>query len=253
MATPSENIISALLDLAIDNGKIYAKTKNMLYKEREVYLRRLAVSFTDFSGEVSDPTLQEVTDNGSTTTNSITANAFIKSGGTSSQFLKADGSVDNNVYLTATSFNYGAFYDNTDQIIMSAYEEKVVNINTTSYSNGVNLIANQLVFTTAGTYNIQVSLQITNRYNQDQLFYLWFVYNGTPIADSLSIISVPSTHGGVNGHYILSMNLFQQVNPLDNIEMRWTADDTRVGIETISPGFGTLPNAPSVIVTATQV
>lgn len=253
MATPSENIISALLDLAIDNGKIYAKTKNMLYKEREVYLRRLAVSFTDFSGEVSDPTLQEVTDNGSTTTNSITANAFIKSGGTSAQFLKADGSVDNNVYLTATSLNYGAFYDNTTQTIASAYEEKTVNINSMSYSNGISLLSNQLLFAIAGTYNIQVSLQVTNYHNQDQDFYLWFAYNGTAISESLSIVTVPSTHGGIPGHHILSMNLFQQVNPGDTIEMRWTGNHNGIRIETISPGFGTLPNAPSVIITATQV
>jgi hypothetical protein len=253
MATSSENIISALLDLAIDNGKIYAKTKNMLYKEREVYLRRLAVSFTDFSGEVSDPTLQEVTDNGSTTTNSITANAFIKSGGTSAQFLKADGSVDNNVYLTATSLNYGAFYDNTDQTIASAYEEKTVNINSMSYSNGISLLSNQLLFAIAGTYDIQVSLQVTNHYNQDQDFYLWFAYNGTAISESLSIVTVPSTHGGIIGHNILSMNLFQQVNPGDTIEMRWTGNHPGIRIETISPGFGTLPNAPSVIITATQV
>lgn len=33
--------------------------------------------------------------------NSVTASSFIKSGGTSSQFLKADGSVDNNTYLTS--------------------------------------------------------------------------------------------------------------------------------------------------------
>lgn len=37
---------------------------------------------------------------GGTATGSITATSFIKSGGTSSQFLKADGSVDNNVYAT---------------------------------------------------------------------------------------------------------------------------------------------------------
>ena len=37
--------------------------------------------------------LQSVTDEGATTTNSITANSFIKSGGTSSQILAADGSV----------------------------------------------------------------------------------------------------------------------------------------------------------------
>jgi hypothetical protein len=37
--------------------------------------------------------LQEVTDNGNTTTNSIEASSFIKSGGTSSEILMADGSV----------------------------------------------------------------------------------------------------------------------------------------------------------------
>jgi hypothetical protein len=47
------------------------------------------------------PTLQQVTDIGSTTTNNITANGFIKSGGTSSQFLKADGSVDTTTYLSS--------------------------------------------------------------------------------------------------------------------------------------------------------
>lgn len=37
----------------------------------------------------------------------ITANQFIKSGGTSSQFLKADGSVDSSTYLIQTTFNSG--------------------------------------------------------------------------------------------------------------------------------------------------
>lgn len=51
----------------------------------------------------STANLQQVTDNGATTTNSITANSFIKTGGTSSQFLKADGSVDSSTYLTSLS------------------------------------------------------------------------------------------------------------------------------------------------------
>ena len=46
--------------------------------------------------------LQEVTSNGNTTNNSITALSFVKSGGTSSEFLKADGSVDSNAYLTTS-------------------------------------------------------------------------------------------------------------------------------------------------------
>jgi hypothetical protein len=45
-------------------------------------------------------TLQDVTDNGYTTTDSIIAASFKRTGGTSSQFLKANGSVDNSTYLT---------------------------------------------------------------------------------------------------------------------------------------------------------
>jgi len=38
--------------------------------------------------------------------NNITANSIIKLGGTSSQFLKADGSVDSNTYLTSSSIQF---------------------------------------------------------------------------------------------------------------------------------------------------
>ena len=53
-------------------------------------------------------TLDSVTTRGSTTTNNIgvgniTATKFVKSGGQSTQFLKADGSVDTNTYLTTES------------------------------------------------------------------------------------------------------------------------------------------------------
>jgi hypothetical protein len=241
-----------LLKQANELLRKYNLTLDPEAKAQEVRARRIVSDLETLAG-LGSQNLQDVTDNGSTTTHSITANAFIKSGGTSAQFLKADGSVDNNVYLTATSFKYGAFYDNTTQTIAAAYEEKVININTTSYSNGVTLGTNELLFSTAGTYNIQVSLQLTNTHNQDQEFYLWFSYNGGVVADSASIVTVPSTHGGIMGHYILSMNLFQQVNAGDNIKMHWTADHNGIRIETIAPGFGTVPNAPSVIITATQV
>jgi hypothetical protein len=47
------------------------------------------------------PTLQQVTDNGSTTTNTITSPAFVTTGGTSDDFVKGDGSLDSNIYLTS--------------------------------------------------------------------------------------------------------------------------------------------------------
>ena len=42
-----------------------------------------------------------------TASSSVTANSFVKSGGTSSQFLKADGSVDGSTYLTSAGVGNG--------------------------------------------------------------------------------------------------------------------------------------------------
>ena len=55
-------------------------------------------------------TLQDVTTNGKTTTDSIIAASFKRTGGTSSQFLKANGSVDNNTYLNKADSIAGGYY-----------------------------------------------------------------------------------------------------------------------------------------------
>jgi hypothetical protein len=47
-----------------------------------------------------------MTNGTATFSSSVTANSFIKSGGTSAQFLKADGSLDSSVYLTSTSSTF---------------------------------------------------------------------------------------------------------------------------------------------------
>lgn len=67
-----------------------------------------ALGFTPISSYTETDTLATVTGRGAITTNAITvgnltATSFIKSGGTSSQFLKADGSVDSNTYLTSVT------------------------------------------------------------------------------------------------------------------------------------------------------
>ena len=77
---------------------------------------------TSFSGDgsglrnlpaASTPTLDAVTGAGNVTTNNIsvgiaTATSFVKSGGTSSEFLKADGSVDSSTYLTSFTETFTA-------------------------------------------------------------------------------------------------------------------------------------------------
>jgi hypothetical protein len=63
-------------------------------------------SSTYLTAYTETDTLNTVTNRGNNTSNGIsvgvvTASSFVKSGGTSSQFLKADGSVDSSAYLTS--------------------------------------------------------------------------------------------------------------------------------------------------------
>ena len=67
--------------------------------------------------------LQDVTSNGNTTSNSITALSFVKSGGTSSQFLKADGTVDTTSYSPTT-------HTHTSEDITGWYARDTTNIDT---------------------------------------------------------------------------------------------------------------------------
>jgi hypothetical protein len=147
---------------------------------------------------------------------------------------------------------YGSFFDTTIQSIPAPFTLQTIDINSTSLSSGVTLGTNQLVLNNAGVYNVQFSLQVTNNDMQDHLFYVWFAQNGFDIADSTSIISVPRTHGGSNGHIVISLNIFVQANAFDAIELRWTSDNIAVQIETIATLLP-IPAVPSVIITANQI
>jgi len=71
-----------------------------------------------------------------TFTSALTASSLIKSGGTSSQFLKADGSVDSSSYITLTSLSFAAgsgAYNNTTGVI-------TIPTNNNQITNGANYI-----------------------------------------------------------------------------------------------------------------
>ena len=60
------------------------------------------LSYIYFGGTYSDPLIKITPEGDITSTQDITAAKFIKNGGTSTQFLKADGSVDSNTYSTTS-------------------------------------------------------------------------------------------------------------------------------------------------------
>ena len=83
-----------------------------------------------------DQNLQQVTDLDSSTTNSITALSFIKDGGFDFQFLKADGSVDNNTYLTSADLpsTLDLYATTSPDPVISGYTALVRNIADSRYN-----------------------------------------------------------------------------------------------------------------------
>jgi hypothetical protein len=82
-----------ILKQAIALNLLWKQTRDQKYRDEELRLRRVVLDLEDVNTQLSPQNLQQVTDLGSVTTNPIEATSFVVTGGTASQFLKADGSL----------------------------------------------------------------------------------------------------------------------------------------------------------------
>ncbi len=114
-------------------GGVWSKRKNIPKISNGELNLDLLVS------NLSNQNLQSVTDIGSSTTNSITANSFVKAGGTNLQYLLADGSVTTGSVVTGFVPYTGA----TGAVNLGAYN-LTVNGLTVGKGNG-NILSNTVV------------------------------------------------------------------------------------------------------------
>ena len=132
---------------------------------------------------------------------------------------------------------------------------------TNSYSenDGVRLVSgSRITFDHPGKYNIQISCQLVNTNTQIHDMTVWFRKNDSgstgDIVDSASFVSVPNSHGGVDGRSILAYNIIEKVVAGDYIEVCYSVNNTAVSMQTIAAGTTPVtPRSPSIILTATQV
>lgn len=157
---------------------------------------------------------------------------------------------------TIKTFNYGAnaaFEDFTTQNLVSANTPKVVTFDTTDWATGISLVSNsQLTVASAGKYNFQFSIQFGCTSVQLQDIYVWLRKNGTDIGGSTGLVSVPNSHGGVDGHAIVGWNFFLDLAANDYIQLVWTSASTTVNIRTLAAGAA-WPSTASVVMTINQV
>jgi hypothetical protein len=127
----------------------------------------------------------------------------------------------------------------------------------TTSSNGVAIDdtdKTKMVFSVAGIYNIQFSIQMVSFDGTIDNVTLWFRQNGTDIPYSAGVATVPAIHGGAAGTAIISWNLVQPCNAGDYIQLLFASDTGNTVAATYAPGTSPVhPASPSIIMTATFV
>ena len=153
---------------------------------------------------------------------------------------------------------YGAFQDTTDQTA-TANTATVMTFNTTDFSNGVVVDSgSKLRVSQAGIYNLQFSVQLQNADSQLHDVNIWLRQDaagaGTDIAGSTGLVSVPNSHGGIDGHAIVGWNYFIKLNANDFVEIWWSTPSTQVTIQAYAAGTSpTRPSTASVVATMSFV
>lgn len=173
---------------------------------------------SDPSIKAGEQDLQSVTTKGSTTTTSITAASLIKDGGQSSQFLKADGSVDNNAYLTAANLpSTLTLYATAVSAGINGYSKLVTTVDDPDYpitavpaTTGVitgtgqfisGLVSNvNLINGNPGVFNVTTIGQISRTNGSGTAEFYFTIYKRTSAGVETLIgtsgVTLPVTNGG---------------------------------------------------------
>jgi hypothetical protein len=151
---------------------------------------------------------------------------------------------------------YGAFSSSVSQST-TANTATLMTLNTTDFSNGVSISSSKITVTTAGIYNLQFSTQFQNTDNAQQDISIWLKQNGTDIAGSTGLISIParkSAGAGNEGHGIFGWNYFLSMTAGQYIQIYWSTTNAAVTIEAYAASTGPVrPSTQSVVATMSFV
>jgi hypothetical protein len=169
------------------------------------------------------------------------------------QLKTGSGAIDG----SGVRFPYGAFSSDQDQTT-TANTATLMTLNTTDFSNDVGLaIGSKITATVAGVYNLQFSTQFQNTDNAIQDISIWLKQNGTDIAGSTGLVSIParkSASAGEEAHEIIGWNYYVSMNADDYIQIYWSTTNAAVTIQAYPTSTGpTRPSTQSVVATLSFV
>jgi hypothetical protein len=201
---------------------------------------------------VTGNTIATFTNPSVTVNGNITSNNANLGNLATANFFQGDGSLLTNISSNAISATYGSFFNDND-IAITANTVANLDLPHTSANSGVSIASNnQITVTRAGTYNLQLSLQLKNTDNAaDHDFDFWFAKNGTDIANSATQLTVVKN----DGKNVAVVNFIDQCLANDYYQIRYAASSANISLETF-PAITTpynRPAIPSAIVTVVPV
>lgn len=183
-------------------------------------------------------------------TGASTLTGYVKGNGTSAMTASATVPYDDmsgRAYISA--------YSAVDQT-GSVSAATAVKIGTTGFSAGISIANNgsgdptRITFTAAGTYMIAPSIQFNNSDSSDHDVTVWFRKDGTNIANSATVLTVPKAADG--GAAFFQIVFYEQVTAAQYIEIMWLPENVGVTIDYTAAG-AIAPAIPSVIVCSERI
>jgi hypothetical protein len=158
-------------------------------------------------------------------------------------------------FASLTGRAYASFSDVTDQTgnIAAATAIKfgtaeVVGAGITMVTDGAELT--RLTFAAAGTYMVAPSLQFANSDANDHDVTVWFALNGTAIARSATIVTVPKTGDG--GAAFFQVVFYVTVTAGQYVQVMWLPENAAVTLNHAAAG-AIAPAIPSAIVVSERI
>lgn len=126
-----------------------------------------------------------------------------------------------------------------------------VTFNTDLTGTGISVVAStQITLAAAGTYMLAPSIQFANSGANDHDITVWFRKNGSNIANSATIITIPKIGDG--GSAMFSLSFFDTVTAGQYIEIMWLPESVQVTVEHFAVG-AIAPAIPSIICPVTRI
>ncbi len=150
---------------------------------------------------------------------------------------------------------YGAWSDSTDQT-GNISAGTVITYNTQDVTDGITLVNNsEITVPNTGVYNLQFSAQFKNVDNAQHELVIWFKVNGSDLANSATIVTVPARKSAsIFGYAVAAWNIFLDLNSSDYVQIFWLPSSTQLTLEhlpaSVTPAY---PAIPSIIVSVQQV